>query len=303
MPALSVKISFIPVSGGVFGMLGIIDVGGGMRGIYGAAVFDWLMMNEDIQFDFLVGVSAGSTNIASYLSKQIRRNYKFFTEISFRKEYMSLGNFIKKGSYIDFDYVYSDKIIGKDGEVPFDFDEMKRTDKIFRIVATDAETGEPVYYDLSDITDHDYSVFRGSSSLPVVNKPTMFRGRTLYDGGVSDPIPYRYAMEQGCDRLVIILTRPKDYFRDGKDDRRLSVFLKKKYPKIAEAMNRRAEVYNNELRDILELEKEGRAVIIAPDSIGEMGTLKKDVRSLNVMYQKGLRDAELLIPDFVKAKE
>ena len=73
----------------------VIDVGGGMRGVYASGVFDCCMDN-DIHFDVCIGVSAGSANIASYLAGQRGRNYIFYTQYALRKEYMSLQNFILK---------------------------------------------------------------------------------------------------------------------------------------------------------------------------------------------------------------
>ena len=53
--------------------IGIIDVGGGMKGIYGAGIFDYLL-ERNIEIPYCIGVSAGSANVASYLSKQKGRN-------------------------------------------------------------------------------------------------------------------------------------------------------------------------------------------------------------------------------------
>ena len=80
--------------------IGVIDVGGGLRGVYAAGVLDYCLDN-DIQFDLGIGVSAGSANLASYTARQPRRNHQFYTEYALRKQYMGLGNFIKKKSFID----------------------------------------------------------------------------------------------------------------------------------------------------------------------------------------------------------
>ena len=85
--------------------LGIVDVGGGVRGVYGAGVFDYLL-DKDIEFDTCIGVSAGSANVMSYISGQAGRNYTFYTEYAMRKEYMGKGNFIRKGSYINLQYIF-----------------------------------------------------------------------------------------------------------------------------------------------------------------------------------------------------
>ena len=68
---------------------GVIDVGGGMRDIYGAGVFDYCM-EHSLTFDICFGVSAGSANLSAFLAGQKGRNYRFYTKYAFRKEYMSI---------------------------------------------------------------------------------------------------------------------------------------------------------------------------------------------------------------------
>ena len=98
---------------------GVIDVGGGLRGVYAAGIFDYCL-DENIQFDLCIGVSAGSANVTSYIAGQKKRNYAFYTEYPFRKEYMSLRNFLFKKSYLDLDYVYG-TLSNADGENPLDY--------------------------------------------------------------------------------------------------------------------------------------------------------------------------------------
>lgn len=74
---------------------GVIDVGGGLRDIYGAGVFD-RCLDEKIHFDVSIGISAGSANAASYLAGQRGRNYLFFTEYMFRKQFRSIRLFFPK---------------------------------------------------------------------------------------------------------------------------------------------------------------------------------------------------------------
>ena len=65
-------------------LTGLIDVGGGMRDVYGTGVLDCFIDNN-ISFDLCIGVSAGSANIASFLAGQRGRNYRFYTEYAMRK--------------------------------------------------------------------------------------------------------------------------------------------------------------------------------------------------------------------------
>ena len=102
---------------------GVVDVGGGLRGIYAAGIFDHCL-DADLRFDLCIGVSAGSANIASYLAGQRGRNHTFYTEYAFRKEYMSLRNFLRKRSFVDLDYVYS-TLSDAGGEYPLDYARLR----------------------------------------------------------------------------------------------------------------------------------------------------------------------------------
>ena len=85
--------------------VGVIDVGGGFRGIYATGVLDYCQDNS-IEFDLALGISAGSANLCSFVSRQRGRNYTFYTQYAFRKQYASLRNFILGKGFFDVDYVY-----------------------------------------------------------------------------------------------------------------------------------------------------------------------------------------------------
>ena len=110
-------------------MTGIVDVGGGLRGIYGAGIFDYCM-EQGIHFDYCIGVSAGSANVCSYIAGQKGRNYQFYTDYSFRKEYMSMKNLLRQGSYINMDYIYAE-LSNPGGENPSDYEKSKEFDLFF----------------------------------------------------------------------------------------------------------------------------------------------------------------------------
>lgn len=161
---------------------GIVDVGGGLRGIYAAGVLDYCM-DQNIRFDFGIGVSAGSANLASYAAGQRGRNYQFYTEYAFRKEYMSLSNFIFKKSFVDMDYVYG-TLCNADGENPLDYPALRDNPMEFFVVATDAFTGQAKYFDKSDIQQDDYNILKASFSIPFVCKPYTVQGKAYYDGAL-----------------------------------------------------------------------------------------------------------------------
>ena len=271
-------------------MTGLIDVGGGNRGSYGCGVMD-RFLSENIHIPYGIGVSAGSANLASYFAGQKGRNYQFYTEYNLRKEAISFHNFIYKKNMIDLEYIYG-TLTNKGGENPLDFKKIQGSDCIWWIVATDAKTGLPVYFNGKDMVQDDFGALKASSDIPIVNKPYAWHDGLYYDGGISDPIPVEKALQDGCEKVVVILTRPRDYFRTPDNDIKMAKRIQRKYPEAAHALCRRADVYNRELTLCQRLEIEGRVKIIAPDSIGKMKTLSHDAGPIKKLYQKGWHDAE-----------
>lgn len=273
-------------------MIGFVDVGGGTRGIFGAGVFDYCM-DHGITGDLFVGVSAGAANGVSYIAGQRGRNLVFYNEYAFRKEYMGKSVFRKTGSYIGLDYIYG-TLSNSDGEYPINQEAFESNAMDMVVVATDAETGEPVYFPKSMIKKDDYRVISASCCVPVICKPYQVGDQLLYDGGISDPIPYKVAFDAGCDKVIVVLTKPKDFYRTPEKDKRLSRFIKRKYPKAAQDLMNRYNKYNDSLLVIRELEKYGQLLIIAPDDIGNLKTLTKDHKQLEKMYQMGYEKASAI---------
>lgn len=269
---------------------GVIDVGGGLRGVYAAGVLDYCM-EQDIQFDLGIGVSAGSANMAAFAAGQKGRNYKFYTEYAFRKQYMGIGNFIFKRSFVDMDYVYG-TLSNSNGENPLNYSAFQNNPMELWVVATDAVTGEAEYFNKEDFMQDDYSVLKASSSIPFVCKPYTVHGKPYFDGGLGDPVPIQKAFELGCDKAVLILTKPENEIRNSVKEEKIAVMLNKRYPAIAESLRRRAELYNKSVKLAQKYAKQGRVLIISPDDICGADTLKRDKEVLKRLYKKGLNDAQ-----------
>lgn len=266
-------------------MLGIVDVGGGTRDIFGAGILDYFM-DADLHVDYFIGVSAGSANGISYLAGQRGRNYKFYEDYVFRKDYMGMGQLLRTGSVINLDYGYG-KLSNRGGEYPIDYPAFSRDPTIFELVATDAVTGRPVYFNRDHICQDNYDVLKASSCVPLVCRPYRIGNYSYFDGGISDPIPFKRALAQGCDRLLVILTRPKTLMREGKTDRNYAAFLRFAYPASARKLADRSYLYNYQLKQVKRLEEEGRAMIAAPGNISGLKTLTRDLEKLDALYQEG----------------
>ena len=272
--------------------IGIIDVGGGLRGIYAAGVFDWCMDNG-VKFDYGIGISAGSANLASYLSGQRGRNYLFYEEYSMRKQYMGAGNMLHGGSFLNLRYIYG-TLSNAGCENPLDFAKMNANPMEWYMIATDATTGKPKYFTRGDMQQDDYRVMMASCCIPVACKPIEIDGVPYYDGALGDTISLQKAFADGCDKVVLLLTKPAGTVRADGIDRKLARVIRRKYPKAL-----RAQHYNEGIALGQKLAAEGKVLIIAPDDTCGVKTLTRDREALKKLYDKGLHDAQA-ITDFIK---
>lgn len=271
-------------------MTGYIDVGGGMRGVFGAGVLDYFMDNG-LDADYYIGVSAGSANISSYLAGQRGRTYRFYTVYAKRPEYMSLQNFVRKRSYFDLDYVYSE-LSSPDGEDPLDYEKFLATDKPFYTVATRASDGKAQYFTLDDYSPYNCEVLKASCTIPGVCSPRKIGDETYFDGGVADPIPVQKALDDGCDKVILVLTRPIDYVKRPEYFKPIYSKILKDYPMIVEGLNNRHKAYNDGVQKAIELQKEGKVEIIAPSMGYYLTAFTKSEGVLKDLYDDGYRSAK-----------
>ena len=278
-------------------MVGYIDVGGGMRDVYGAGVLDYCLDNG-IDFSYYIGVSAGSANIATFLANQKGRTLRFYRDYAKRREYMSLSNFLKTGSYVGLDYVYGE--LSRDGgEDALDYDCIISRNKPFYVVTTNAASGNAEYLDFVNDKRNEYNFLKASCCIPIACKPYNIGGRRYVDGGVSDPVPFKKAFEDGCDKVIVVLSRPVEYRKKHRVSPHIFDMAMKQYPAVAKLLDSSIDKYNYDLEQLLLLEKQGKALIVAPKTCCGVETLSRKRKNIEQLYALGYKDAERII-DFVK---
>ena len=267
--------------------IGLVLEGGGMRGLYTTGVLDHFMERE-VRLDYVIGVSAGACNGLSYVSRQPGRNLRVNTQYIGDKRYLSLRNFMTTGSLFGMDFIFEELPYRLE---PMDFDAFSQNPCEFVAGVTDVETGRPVYFPKLDSMEEESMVLRASSSLPIFSPKVSFRGREYLDGGTSDPIPFQKALEDGCDRLVVVLTRERGYVKSPERYRAVYRRIFRETPGMIQCLDRRHEVYNRELEELRELERRGIALVIAPKESLGLSRFEKDREKLMAAYRTGVRDA------------
>lgn len=264
--------------------------GGGLRGVFTCGVLD-CFMDHGISFPFTVGVSAGACNGLSYMSGQRGRAKSSNIDLMDKHHYVGLKYLLTQGCIMDFKLLFEDfpeKII------PYDYDAYFSNPDRYVMVTTNCLTGKAEYLEEKSSSERVMSIVRASSSLPYVTKITYVDGIPMLDGGIADSIPVRYALDQGYEKLVVILTRNRGYRKkDGKT--RIAKAFYRKYPALQNALIERNIVYNRTMDLIESLEDQGKITVIRPIRPVEVGRMEKDTAKLSALYQEGYDIANQLI--------
>ena len=211
---------------------GLVLEGGGLRGIFSAGVMD-VLMEEGIEFDGAIGVSAGAAFGCNYKSRQPRRAIRYNLKYAKDPRYSSVRSLLKTGDLFNAQFCYHDI---PEKLYPFDWKTFRENPMQFFLVCTDVETGKPVYH-LCD-NDSDWQMlewFRASGSMPLVSRVVEIGSQKLLDGGITDSIPLRFMENKGYDRNVVILTRPAGYVKEPVSMMRVISRALQQYPETVKA--------------------------------------------------------------------
>ncbi len=265
---------------------GLVLEGGALRAIFSSGVCDALL-DGGLMADYVVGVSAGIAYGVSYVSRQPRRNLEVVTRYAPDRRYMGVNNLRDSGSYFGLDFVY-DTIPNE--LVPFDYEAFAAYPGEVEAVVTDLDTGGAGYLTVPR-DDRQFIALQASCAMPLLFPVYEIDGRPCLDGGVADPIPWEHALEKGCGRVLVVLTRPREFVR--KPDKMRSLMRKKysQYPNFLSAIERRAEVYNRSRRELFRAEREGRLKVIAPSSTLGVARTERDTEKLRLLWAEGYQMA------------
>lgn len=265
---------------------GLVLEGGAMRGIYTAGVLD-VFMENDIEVDGVVGVSAGSIHGCSFVSKQHGRSIRYNKKYCNNWRYMSFRSLLVTGELVGRKFCYEDLPYRLD---PYDFEAFKNNKTEFYACVTNLETGEPEYLKETEPAKL-LDCIRASSSMPLVSKHVEINGQKYLDGGTGDSIPFEAFRKMGFERQIIITTRPENYIKGPEKLMGLMKIKYRKYPKYVERCRNRHKEYNESLKKMKELEDKKEAIVIRPSRTVNISRLEKNPDVIQEQYDLGRADA------------
>lgn len=267
--------------------VGLVLEGGAMRGLYTAGVLD-VLMDNNIQFDGIIGVSAGALFGVNYLSKQRGRALRYNLKYAHDLRYISVLSLLLTGNVVNKKFAYY-KVSNKLDK--FDDETFKNSKIPFYVTITNMETGLPEYPRINSCLE-EMELLRATSAMPLFSRPVDLNGKYYLDGAVSDSIPVMKMKELGYDKLVLVLTRDIDY---KKSDIKLSNVKRiekkyKKYPNFIKKMIDRPSNYNKTLDIIKELESKGEILVIRPSKPININAIERNKDILKSVYDLGVKD-------------
>ena len=274
---------------------GVVFEGGAFRTIFACGVIDALL-DKYIFPDYMIGVSAGAGYGVSYASRQNKRNIKIIMRFCNDPRYLSNKNILKKDnrSLFGLDFVYN---IVPNKLVIFDYDTYDRFPGGFLCAMTNVLTGKPEYKPyLSE--DKEMHVLRATCALPLAFPKIYLDGTPYMDGGITDPVPFEKALEDGCDRVLVVTTREKGYRKKPDKKMKMIANLYGKYHAFAAALESFTDTYNRQMERMDKLEKQGVIKVLHPTDTTGIKMMDKDKRKLLTLYNDGYnqtikRSAEL----------
>lgn len=275
--------------------VGLVLEGGGMRGVYTAGILEYFLESQ-LFFPYVIGVSAGACNAASYLSKQKGRNKTVTIEYASDPRYISWRNYFRNRQFFGMDFIF-DEI--PNNHVPYHYDVFYNSPSEFVVGTTDCLTGEPVYFKKQDYKKDLLTVLRASSSLPFIAPEVRFKDKILLDGGISDPIPLKKAQQDGFAKNIVILTRNKGYL---KKPSKFHYLVNRKYPEykgLQQSLKNRYQTYNETVEYLEMEEKKGNVLIIRPTQPLKVGRMERNPHRLEELYNQGYEDARSAMSSIV----
>lgn len=267
-------------------MSALILEGGTFRPIFSSGVMDALL-DQGIEFPYVIGVSAGITDGFSYVSKQPKRNYDILMNHRHDKRYVGLRNYFTDHSLFGLEFAYETipNVL-----YPFDWNTFLSNPAKVRVGVTNARTGQIEYLDGKQL-DKKCTMLKATCAIPFAFPVISLNGNEYYDGGVCDPIPVKKAIEDGHHKMLIVLTRPKGYQKQlSKANIIASRRLKKKYPKLVEPLLTRHELYNQTIAYCEKLEQLGQAIILRPTQDVQIDSFEKDLQKIDKLYRFGYQE-------------
>ena len=257
--------------------------GGAFRGIYSEGVLD-VLLEIDINMQCTIGTSAVALNGVNYVAGQYGRSAHASLGHRHDKRFVGTTAFMNNQGIIGFNFLFE----GMNEEIPFDTERFYREEQRLVVTATNCKNGRTEYFEKGKCDDI-FQAVRASASMPYVSRPVIVENRPCLDGGCSCKIPFRWALDEGYEKIVVVRTREEGY-RKPENEKHLALKYYHMYDEFSKVLDRSEADYNKQCEDIEALEAAGRIFVIYPSQPVRVTRIESDMEKLGELYELGRND-------------
>lgn len=269
--------------------IGLVLEGGGVRGAYTAGCLAWLYDNN-IHFDYSVGISSGAVYLSCYLMGQPEIAKNMSTQYACDPNMTGFGAMRHCGYFVDYEMIFTKYLRGVEHMSCQPLIDEKPD---MEVGAYDLDMGKTVWFRPEEM-DPDLVLLRGTCALPVASAIVEFNGRKLLDGGITKMIPIERALEKGCTKVMVITTKPADFVRKpaSKFIRFLMKRIYKDYPQVEKDYQVRHINYYKQINLIKDMVSKQTAILMYPSETVKVNRFKGDHEKTLKLYNIGYQDME-----------
>lgn len=238
---------------------GLVVEGGGTKIAYTCGALLCFLENN-IDVDYTVGVSAGAEALLPFISRQPDRLKVTGIEAPCIPECLGIKPIFRERSV--FGIQATSDFIQK--EAPLDFEAFFQNPTELDVGLYDLEAETVVYKDKMYV-DESFDILKASCALFLLCRPQWMDGRKYIDAGLVDMIPIFRAETQGCDRMIVMSTKEEGYVR--KPAKKWQTWLSTLVyhdKTLTNNLRHRHDNYNKQWSEVDRLEKEGKVLVLRP---------------------------------------
>lgn len=268
--------------------IGLVLEGGGLRGAYTAGVLAWFL-DQDIHFDYVVGISSGALYGTMYSMEKKETMKMAALDIVAHWRNKGMGPLFYERTFVGYDFLF-DTLRNK---LDYPLEAMNKIETEVEIGVYDIEAEETIWVNQDGIAEEPDFV-QAACTLPIVGRAVKINGKKYMDGGVTTMIPIHKSIEKGCTKHVVVTTKSADFVREDQSflQRNALRFLYRKSPRLVEDFEARRVVYYQERAKIDELVEKDEAVYLYPSKeigVSRFGGTREQFEEL---YNLALEDCE-----------
>lgn len=230
-------------------MRGLVISGGGSKGSFAGGITDYLINQESVKWDILLGTSTGSLLIPHLCLSKTRKLKKIYTNVS-QQDIFSLDPFVirskKDQKYVTINYINTitqfikrkrtfgeSKNLRKTIEENFTVDEflnIKKSNKDIIVTVSNLTKNKIEYKSIKDFNYQDFLdwIWISCNMIPFMSLVTK-DGYKYADGGFGSMVPIRECIRRGATEIDVIILETETCSRNkvlGKNpfDLMLSLF-------------------------------------------------------------------------------